>query len=217
MKNIIFIAPPAAGKGTQSAKVSAKYGIPHISMGQLLRDEIIGETEIGLSIKETVAHGNLIDEEISSKILLKRLQKKDCDNGYVLDGFPRSRSQIPYLEEILAEIEKVITHVFLINIDRDLALKRTIGRRVCSNCDANYNILFEDSTPKVENKCDKCSGTLLKREDDTEEVFNHRYNIYMEESAEIIKYFKDLNILHEIDGSISKEYTFSEICKILGE
>lgn len=217
MKNIIFIAPPAAGKGTQSALVSAKYGIPHISMGQLLRDEVLSKSEIGNLIKEDIKKGNLIDEKISSEILVKRLLMSDCENGYILDGFPRSVSQIPYLEEIIAATKNPITHVFLIEIDKELAEKRTIGRLICSNCGSNYNVLFVDSSPHIKNKCDKCAGTLLKREDDTVEIFEHRYETYLKEATGIIDYFQKKGILNRIDGSISVDYTFSKISEILGD
>lgn len=217
MKSIIFIAPPAAGKGTQSQLVSQKYKIPHISAGQLLRDEIVQKSEIGLIVKDIIKDGNLVDDSIMAEVLIKRLNKEDCNNGFILDGYPRSKSQLEYLKTILDSTNKKINHVFLIEIDKELAKKRTIGRLICSNCGANYNTLFEDSSPQTKNKCDICAGTLLKREDDTEEVFEHRYETYINEASNIINYFENQNIIHKIDGSISKEYTFSKIVEVLGD
>lgn len=217
MKSIIFIAPPAAGKGTQSQLTSKKYNIPHISAGQLLRDEIVETSEIGMQIKNIIAQGILIEDSLMAKVLINRLTKDDCKNGFILDGYPRSKGQLNYLEKILKESNQEITHVFLIEIEKELAKKRTLGRLICSNCGANFNILFEDSSPKIKDKCDICSGTLLKREDDNLEVFEKRYQTYIEESTDIINYFENRNIIYKIDGSISKEYTFSKIVENLGE
>lgn len=217
MKNIIFIAPPAAGKGTQSKLVSEAYNIPHISVGSILRQEIALKTDIGKMIEVDIKKGKLIDNNITKKILIDRLTQNDCKNGFILDGFPRNFEQIKYLEEILEKSNQKITHVFLIEISKDLSMKRMIGRLICKECDFNYNILFEDSKPKIKDRCDNCAAILLKREDDSEETFEKRYNIYINETLPMTKYFEDKGNLYLIDGSISKEYTFSQIKNILDD
>lgn len=217
MKNIIFIAPPAAGKGTQSKLVSKTYNIPHISIGSILRQEIALKTDIGKMIEVDIKKGKLIDNNITKKILIDRLTQNDCRNGFILDGFPRNFEQIKYLEEILEKLNHKITHVFLIEISKDLSMKRMIGRLICKECDFNYNILFEDSKPKIKDRCDNCAAILLKREDDNEEIFEKRYNIYINETLPMTKYFEDKGNLYLIDGGISKEYTFSQIKNILDD
>lgn len=215
MINIIFVAPPAAGKGTQSSLISQKYNIPHISVGALLRNEVSNNTGIGEKIKNDLRLGLLISTDIIAELLAKRIAHPDCKNGYILDGFPRNREQIEPMNVILSKIKSKITHVFLIDIDKELAKKRTIGRLVCTGCGNNYNNLFEDSKPKFYSKCDYCTSTLSKREDDSEETFENRYLTYMNETYPLIEYFDNLGILYKIDGTISKDYTFSQITEIL--
>ncbi len=215
MKNIVFIAPPAAGKGTQAKMVREKYNIPHISTGQLLRDEVIKQSEIGKKIENDMLFGNLIADEIIFSLLIERLMHEDCKNGYILDGFPRNINQAKKYDEILKIQNKEITYVFYLKLDREISLKRTIGRLTCNQCSDIYNENFIETKPKLEGVCDKCGGLLIKRNDDNENVFDNRYQTYLTDTAPIIKYYDDLNKLYIIDSSISKEHTFTQITNIL--
>lgn len=215
MKNIILIAPPAAGKGTQSKMLQLEYNIPHISTGQLFRDEISSQTAIGKRIENDMKNGRLIEDDLVLSILMKRLKNKDCNNGYILDGFPRTIKQAIEYDKLLTKENKEINYVFYLELERDMALKRTIGRLICSNCSQIYNDLFEETSPQIANVCDDCKGTLIKRVDDNLEVFNNRYETYLTQTYPIIDHYSKLNKLYYIDSSINKEYTFKQIKNVL--
>ena len=218
MKNIIFIAPPAAGKGTQAKLVSSEYNIPHISTGDLLREEMANETEIGLSIKKDMDSGNLVSDEVITTLLKNRITSKDCLNGFILDGYPRNLAQAKKFKDLLDElnINKIIVIYF--NIDKDTALKRTLSRIICPNCGSSYNLLIEDLKPQKENICDRCNHELKSRTDDTEEVFKHRFDTYINSTKDLIEYYKNLGLLYEIEVSDkSAETIFKEVKEILND
>lgn len=218
MKNIIFIAPPAAGKGTQAKLVSSEYNIPHISTGDLLREEMANETEIGLSIKKDMDSGNLVSDEVITTLLKNRITSKDCLNGFILDGYPRNLAQAKKFKDLLDElnINKIIVIYF--NIDKDTALKRTLSRIICPNCGSSYNLLIEDLKPQKENICDRCNHELKSRTDDTEEVFKHRFDTYINSTKDLIEYYRNLGLLYEIEVSDkSAETIFKEVKEILND
>ena len=218
MKNIIFIAPPAAGKGTQAKLVSSEYNIPHISTGDLLREEMANGTEIGLSIKKDMDSGNLVSDEVITTLLKNRITKSDCLNGFILDGYPRNLAQAKKFKDLLDElnINKIIVIYF--NIDKDTALKRTLSRIICPNCGSSYNLLIEDLKPQKENICDRCNHELKSRTDDTEEVFKHRFDTYINSTKDLIEYYKNLGLLYEIEVSDkSAETIFKEVKEILND
>ena len=218
MKNIIFIAPPAAGKGTQAKLVSSEYNIPHISTGDLLREEMANETEIGLSIKKDMDSGNLVSDEVITTLLKNRITSSDCLNGFILDGYPRNLAQAKKFKDLLDElnINKIIVIYF--NIDKDTALKRTLSRIICPNCGSSYNLLIEDLKPQKENICDRCNHELKSRTDDTEEVFKHRFDTYINSTKDLIEYYKNLGLLYEIEVSDkSAETIFKEVKEILND
>lgn len=217
MINIILIAPPAAGKGTQASLISKEYNIPHISIGEILRKEISEDSDVGKIVKNLISSGQLAPDDLVLKLLEKRLLKDDCEKGFILDGFPRNIHQANILVQILKKQSKQITKIFLLNIDKETARKRLLGRLICSNCSTNYNDLFKDSKPMKNGKCDLCSGTLVRREDDNEETFENRFSSYEKETLPIIKHYKEENILTEIDASISVDHTFSLIKKVLND
>ena len=218
MKNIIFIAPPAAGKGTQAKLVSSEYNIPHISTGDLLREEMANETEIGLSIKKDMDSGNLVSDEVITTLLKNRITSSDCLNGFILDGYPRNLAQAKRFKDLLDElnINKIIVIYF--NISQDTALKRTLSRIICPNCGSSYNLLIEDLKPQKENICDRCNHELKSRTDDTEEVFKHRFDTYINSTKDLIEYYKNLGLLYEIEVSDkSAETIFEEVKEILND
>ncbi len=218
MKNIIFIAPPAAGKGTQSKLVSHEYNIPHISTGDLLREEIAKGTEFGLSIKEVIDKGLLVSDDIITKLLRNRITMDDCNNGYILDGYPRNLTQAKIYQELLEELNLDKGIVIFFDIDKELALKRTISRIVCGKCGASYNLNVEDLKPKNEGICDKCGTNLTQRSDDNEETFIKRFDTYMNSTKDLIEYYESLGLLHKIVvGEKSAEEIFSEVKEILND
>lgn len=210
MKNIILIAPPAAGKGTQSNLLCEKYNLVHISVGDLLRIELQKDGEISQYLKQQMESGNLVKDEIIIEIIKNRLNNVDCKNGFILDGFPRTIRQA----EMLDKMNIIINNVFYINVDKETAKNRIVGRISCPKCGSVYNTEIEESIPKVSNVCDRCGSLLQKREDDNELVFENRYNTYVNETQPIIDFYKNKNVLCEIKN-LSKMETFNEIQKVL--
>ncbi len=217
MKNIMFIAPPAAGKGTQAELVVEKYGIPHISTGDILRDISKEDSEIGKYVYETLANGELVKDEITYQLIEDRLGKDDCKNGYIIDGFPRNIAQAHEYDKILKNLNYEVGNVIFINVDKKTLEKRITGRRICENCKTIYNINDEKSSPKVESVCDNCGGKLYQRSDDNLEAFETRYNMYVEKTEPIIDYYRKQNVLTEIDGDDTVENIFARIEEIISD
>lgn len=199
MKNIIFIAPPAAGKGTMSSMLSEEYNIPHISTGDLLREESLKDTPLGREIKEKIEQGKFVNDEIMTELLINRLTKPDCDNGYILDGYPRNLEQAKIYEDILDKLDKELGLVIYLNIDKNLALKRMSGRVVCSNCGASYNLNNKELAPRKGGICDRCGHTLSARADDNESTFLERFDTYLNKTSELINYYNNKNVLKKVD------------------
>ncbi len=217
MKNIMFIAPPAAGKGTQAELVVQKYGLPHISTGDILREISKEDSELGNYVFETLASGKLVKDEITYQLIENRLAKDDCKNGYIIDGFPRNIEQAIEYDKIIKKLGYDIGNVILINIDEKTLEKRITGRRICENCKAIYNINDEASSPKVESICDNCGGKLYQRNDDNLESFKTRYQMYKEKTEPIIEYYRDKKVLKEVNGEDTVENVFKKIDKIISE
>lgn len=216
MKNIIFIAPPAAGKGTVSARVCDKYNIPHISTGDLLRDEIKNSTKLGIEIKDAMARGEFVSDEVITKLLRKRLSNKDCKRGYILDGYPRNVTQAITYDKLLLELGFDLGKVILLDIDMSAAMKRALSRVVCSKCGLSYNLSNKDLSPIKEGICDSCGGSLKSRSDDTEETFINRFNTYMKETFPLIEYYDKKNNLVKIDvTNKNSDEVFEEVEKVI--
>ena len=215
MKNIMFIAPPAAGKGTQAELVTKKYNIPHISTGDILREISKEDSEIGNYVYETLASGKLVKDEITYKLIEERLNKEDCKNGYIIDGFPRNLDQAIEYDKILANLGYDIGNVIYLEISEKTLEKRITGRRLCEDCHSIYNINDEKSSPKVESVCDKCGGKLYQRNDDNLEAFQTRYQMYLEKTAPIIEHYKKQNVLHVINGEDTVENIFNAVDEII--
>ena len=217
MKNIMFIAPPAAGKGTQAELVVEKYGIPHISTGDILREISKEDSEIGKYVQETLASGKLVKDDITYQLVEDRLGKKDCHKGFIIDGFPRSIDQAYEYDKILKNLGYDIGHVIYINVDKKVLEKRITGRRICEDCNTIYNINDKDTSPEIESVCDNCGGKLYQRSDDNLEAFDTRYQMFMEKTEPIIKHYREQNVLVEIDGNDTVENIFKKIDKIINE
>lgn len=216
MKSIIFIAPPSAGKGTQSLMVSEKYHMPHISTGDLLRAASKEKSERGTYIKNQMETGGLVSDEITLELLKERLKKDDCNNGYILDGFPRNVSQAKAYEDLLKSLKKDFGVVIILDLDKQTALDRVIGRLTCGNCGAVYNEKFEESRPKKSGICDKCGNALSKRSDDNAETFEKRYDTYVVNTEPLIQYYEEKGNVYHINSGDPKEIVFSNIEKVLG-
>lgn len=217
MKNIMFIAPPAAGKGTQAAKIVSKYHIPHISTGDILREISKEDTEIGNYVYETMASGKLVKDEITYKLIEDRLSKEDCKSGFIIDGFPRTYEQALKYDEILNHVNLKLGYVLVLDIEPKLLEKRITGRRICENCNSVYNINEESRKPKIESICDICGGKLYQRKDDNIESFQTRFKMYLEKTAPIIEHYEKMGVVNHIDGSKSIEEIFQEIDQIISK
>ena len=210
--NIILIAPPAGGKGTQSELICSKYNIAHISTGDLLRKEVAnGNTEL----KSIMDAGMLVKDEIIFDLIRKYISSPECANGYLLDGFPRNVSQAIEYDKILEELGKDIGYVIELDIDKDLAAKRISGRRSCPKCGATYNIYFDGMKPNKEGICNNCGESLTQRDDDNEETYITRYNTYLEKTSPLIDYYKNKGVLYTVDANGTVEKTFENIEEIL--
>ena len=208
--NITFIAPPAAGKGALSHMIYEKYGYPHVSIGDLLRNV---EDE---DIKKELEAGAFVNNEIVAKLLYDRLSKDDCKKGFVLDGFPRNLSQVEIYENICKK-SNLKNIIIVLDIPRFVGEKRITGRRVCKNCGKVYNVNFEGSKPKVLGKCDDCNCDLILRSDDSLETYGHRFDVYVNETAPIIDHYKDSSKIYHVDGTDTLENVFNSINKIIKE
>ena len=215
MKNIMFIAPPAAGKGTQAELVVEKYNIPHISTGDILREISKEDSEIGNYVKETLANGELVKDDITYQLIEDRLNKDDCRKGFIIDGFPRNIDQAYQYDKILDKLGYEVGNVILINIDKKTLEKRITGRRICENCKEIYNINDPENSPKQESICDNCGGKLYQRSDDNLEAFETRYQTYLDKTEPIIKHYKKKGVLSEVDGNDTIENIFKSIDKII--
>ena len=216
MKNIIFIAPPAAGKGTVSMMLCDKYNIPHISTGDLLRDEIASGSKVGTEIKSIISRGELVTDNIITKILAKRLSCKDAKKGYILDGYPRNVEQAKAYDKLLKELSYDMGKIIFLDISKDVALKRMASRVICPKCGSSYNLSVKELSPTCENICDRCGSTLKAREDDNEITFNKRFDTYIKETYPLIEYYeKQGNLIKISVDNLSSEEVFKEVEKAI--
>ncbi len=215
MKNIIFIAPPAAGKGTQSDLLVSQYGFVHISTGDLLRAEVAKGTELGNRIKDTMAQGGLVDDDTVTTLLKSYLKNMDHERGFILDGYPRTLEQAEKLTDLLAELNVKIDYVLFLALDIETSMHRALGRITCPNCGRGYNKYEEGLKPFEDNICDDCHCELMARNDDTEEKFRTRFLAYEEKTKPLLDYYANLGILYHIDSSKTPEETFKQIESVI--
>lgn len=210
--NIVLIAPPASGKGTQAKMLKDKYNLYHLSTGDLLRNISKDGSELGIKVKSIIDEGKLIDDDLMIEIVKEKIYSIKS-NGIIFDGFPRTLNQAIKLDEMLKEINKKIDNVIVLEIDKEIALKRSIGRVACSNCGNIYNIYFDDLKNPL--KCNNCNNELIKRNDDTEEKFNLRFDSYVKNSKKLIEYYEKKNIVNFVSSLNDKETVFAEIKNII--
>ena len=216
MKNIIFIAPPAAGKGTMSELLIEKYGYIHISTGDILRSIAKSGTELGNKLSSLLEEGKLVPDDIVYEAVRERLRMPDLDNGYILDGFPRNLSQAEEYDKILKEINRDLGVVIYLDTPKDILEKRITGRRICENCGATYNVLTGVNAPSEDGKCDKCGGNLYQRSDDNSESFAVRYNEFIEKTYPLVEYYKKSNALVSIE-SVDPDETLKAIEGVIND
>ena len=216
MKNIIFIAPPAAGKGTMSEILEKKYGYKHISTGDILRSMAKVEDDFGKELGAMLESGNLVPDEIVYEALKRRLLMNDLDNGFILDGFPRNIEQAREYDKILKDINKDLGVVIYLDTPRDVLEKRIVGRRLCKECGATYNVLTGVNTPKVDGICDKCGNELYQRNDDNLESFNTRYETFLKKTYPLLDYYEKENVLYRVT-SVDVDNTMKEIEAIIND
>jgi len=212
---LALIAPPGGGKGTQAAKLTNYYKIPHISTGDIFRAIIKGNYKTNLdvgNILDYINNGKLVPDDIVIKLVLERLEWDDCKNGFLLDGFPRTLKQAEIFDNISGD--KKLNKVILINVNEDILLKRLTGRRTCKKCGRLYNIYF--NRPKNDNICDDDGETLEIRSDDNETVVKERINVFKNETFPLINYYQNKGILSEVDGNLDADIVFKKIIEILG-
>lgn len=211
---IIMLGAPGAGKGTQAEMIAEKYHLPHISTGDIFRANIKNGTELGKEAKGYMDQGLLVPDELTVRILLDRVAKEDCKNGYILDGFPRNIPQAEVLDKELAKLGDKIDHAIDMEVPDENIIARMSGRRACTSCGATYHIV--NVPPKKEGVCDKCGETLILREDDKEETVKNRLNVYHEQTQPLIEFYEKKGILKKVDGTRDMMDVFREITEILG-
>ncbi len=212
---IVMLGAPGAGKGTQAKKIAKKYKIPHISTGDIFRANIKNETELGKKAKSYMDQGMLVPDELTISLVIDRFQEPDAQNGYVLDGFPRT---IPQAESLDAALKKSGSQIdFAINVDvpDENIIQRMSGRRACVKCGATYHLQY--AAPKKDGICDSCGESLILRDDDKPETVEKRLKVYHEQTQPLIDYYAQKNVLKEVDGTQGLEDVFRQIQAILGE
>ncbi|MGQ9636668.1 MAG: adenylate kinase [Thermodesulfobacteriota bacterium] len=211
--NLILLGPPGAGKGTQAQLMITRYHIPQISTGDILREAVRNDTELGREAKSFMEKGQLVPDEVVIGIVEERLNNQDCHSGFILDGFPRTIPQAEALQKILQKTGRTINHVLNIEVDSEELVRRLTGRRTCKACGAMYHILF--SPPKQDEICDRCGGPLYQREDDREETIRRRLKEYERQTAPLIQYYKERSLLRSINGIGTQNQIFDRIIQAI--
>lgn len=211
---IIMLGAPGAGKGTQAKMIAEKYRIPHISTGDIFRANIKNGTELGMEAKKYMDQGQLVPDELTVKILLDRVAKDDCSQGYVLDGFPRTIPQARVLDKALRELGDAIDYAINVYVPDENIVKRMSGRRACVSCGATYHI--EHIPPKKEGVCDTCGQELILRDDDKPETVLNRLKVYHEQTQPLIEFYTEKGVMRTVDGTADMKDVFASIEAILG-
>ena len=213
MRAVIFVGPPGAGKGTQAKRVAQRYGVPHLSTGDMFRDHVSRDTELGRKAKPIMERGELVPDEIVLGMVEERIARPDCANGFVLDGFPRTLPQAEALDRILERWRFGLPLVVHFAVDYDSLLRRLTGRRTCKVGGEIYNVY--DHPPKVEGRCDHDGGELVQRADDRPEVIHERLSAYDRQTKPLIEYYRQRGALEEVNGTADMEAVTRKLLDIL--
>ena len=212
---IVMLGAPGAGKGTQAQMICEKYGIPHVSTGDIFRENIRNNTELGQQVKSYLNEGKLVPDELTVRILLDRVAKEDCVSGYVLDGFPRTIPQAEVLTQKLEEMNDKIDFAIDVEVPDENIIRRMSGRRSCPKCGATYHITY--IPPKQDGICDECGSALGQRDDDKEETVKERLNVYHKQTQPLIEYYGNAGVLKTVDGTKDMKEVFEDITALLEE
>lgn len=212
---IIMLGAPGAGKGTQAKKIAEKYSVPHISTGDIFRANIKNGTELGTKAKAYMDQGLLVPDELTCDLVVDRIQQKDCVNGYILDGFPRTIPQAEALDRALKAMGEKIDYAINVDVPDSNIVNRMSGRRACAGCGATYHIVY--NAPRAEGICDTCGEKLILRDDDKPETVQKRLSVYHEQTQPLIDYYEAAGVLKTVDGTVDMEDVFAAIVNILGE
>ncbi|MBP5153433.1 MAG: adenylate kinase [Lachnospiraceae bacterium] len=212
---LVLLGPPGAGKGTHAKRLSDRYGIVHISTGDIFRANLKNGTPLGLKAKTYMDAGALVPDELTTDLVLDRLNQPDCENGYILDGFPRNLAQAEALTRALAAAGDQIDAALNLTVDDEVIVHRMSGRRVCSVCGASYHIV--SAPTRVPGVCDRCGGPVILRADDAPETVLHRLEVYHEQTEPIVGYYRDLGKEIQIDAAQTVDRVFEDLVAALGE
>jgi adenylate kinase len=204
---------PGAGKGTQAERIVEKYKIPHISTGDMFRAAITNETELGVEAKSFMDKGQLVPDLVTIGIVRERLSEKDCINGFLLDGFPRTVPQAQALDEIMTELGRKLDCTININVDKEQLMDRLTGRRICRECGSSYHLVF--NPPVKENVCNRCGGELYQRADDNEDTVQNRLDVNIKQAKPLLDFYKEKGILQNVDGDKQIDEVFDAVVKTL--
>ena len=212
---IIMLGAPGAGKGTQAKQIAEKYHIPHISTGDIFRANIKNGTQLGKEAKKYMDQGMLVPDELTTNLLVDRIKNADCENGYVLDGFPRTIPQAECLDQALAKMNDAVDYAINVDVPDENIICRMSGRRACLSCGATYHIQYHP--PKADNTCDVCGSQLVLRDDDKPETVKKRLEVYHGQTQPLMDYYAAKNILIQVDGTQDIDKVFADIVQVLGE
>ncbi len=196
---LVLLGPPGAGKGTQAERLEAKLKLPHVASGDLFRENMRNETELGVLAREYIDKGNLVPDDVTIAMVRERLQRPDCVQGVILDGFPRTLPQVQSLDKMLADMGRKLDGVLYIAVPEEELVRRLSGRWICSQCQTPYHTMF--SPPAKEGVCDACGGMLYQRDDDRPETVRARLTVYHQQTAPLIDYYRQAGLLVEVDGA----------------
>lgn len=211
---LIIMGPPGAGKGSQAVLIKEEFHIPHISTGEIFREQIAKQSSLGIEAKKHIDKGELVPDDITVEIVRERLVLPDCQNGFLLDGFPRTIRQAEALDSLLQELNLALDLVLNIEVDYELLVNRIAARRICPNCGAGYNVV--SIKPKVDGICDVCGHELIQRKDDNRKTVINRLKVYDNQTKPLLKYYQKQNLLVTIDGSGNIKDIFEKVKIILG-
>jgi adenylate kinase len=210
---MILVGPPGCGKGTQAQMLQQRYKIPQLSMGDMLRAAVREGTEVGAKAKGYMDQGKLVPDQTIVDVMRERVQKPDCENGYILDGFPRTLKQAEALEKLLEEMKRPLTATVAIAVPDDEVVRRLSGRRQCKSCGVGYHVEFKPS--KAEGICDSCGGELYQRDDDNEATILSRLKVYYDQTSPLLDYYRERGLLEEVNGVGSINMIFGAICSLI--
>jgi adenylate kinase len=211
---IVLLGPPGAGKGTQAKMLAEKLNVPHISTGEMLRDAVAAQSDLGKRVKEIMDRGELVPDDVMVEVVKERLSQPDAKDGFILDGFPRTVAQAEALEKMLAQMKRPLDAVVELDVGEDEIIRRLSGRWVCSSCGANFHTV---TRPPIEaGKCDYCGSPLIQRDDDKPEAISRRLQVYRAQTQPLIDYYRERRLLRTVNGRQGVEKTLEAISEVLG-